>query len=110
MLNIMSINDRVDKDGVLDLIQKLEYNLSPMTFKVTYFTGWQKIFSADQFCDVELSQGNPTFMQWLDAYRGIEAYSLKHWADWYVDQFKMQWVDSKAYKESRKHTPEGTVH
>jgi len=106
----MNLNERVDKDGLLDLIQKLEYNYGKMTFKVTYFTGWEKIFSADQFCDVGLLAANPTFMQWLEAYRGIEAYSLKHWNEWYVDQFEMQWVDSKSYGGSQKHTPDGTVH
>jgi len=105
----MNLNERTDKNGVLDLIQKLEYNFSPMTFKATYFTGWQKVFSADQFCDVALMQANPTFMQWLEAYRGIEAYSLKHWAEWYVDQFEMQWVDSESYGDSLKHIPDGTV-
>ncbi len=87
----MNANQRVDKDGVLELIQKIEYNYSRMNFKVTYFTGWQRIFPAERFCDVGLLDGNPSMMQWLEAYRNIEQYSLENWKEWYFEKFDMRW-------------------
>ncbi len=98
--HIMSINDKTDKDGVLDLIQNLEYNYSLMHFKVTYFTGWIRVFPAEQFCDIELLDGNPSLMQWLEAYRSIEEYSLKHWKEWYFEKFDMRWLNENILEKN----------
>lgn len=91
----MNVNQRVDKDGVLNFIQKLEYNNAKRSFKVTYFTGWQRVFPASRFCDGSLLEGNPSLVQWLEAYRNIEQHSLDQWAAWYVDRFNMRWMYEK---------------
>jgi hypothetical protein len=84
-------NQRVDKDGCLDLIQKLEYNSLNMTFEITYFTGWEMRFDAGSFCTgLDMMVSDLTFRQMREAYTRIEMYSLEHWQEWYVDRFPMK--------------------
>ncbi len=84
-------NQRVDKDGCLNLIQKLEFDSLLRIFEVTYFTGWQMRFDADSFCtglDSEVS--TLTFQQMHEAHIRLEKYSLEHWKEWFVDRFYMK--------------------
>lgn len=91
MENAKELNQRVDKDGCLDLIQKLEYNYLTMTFEVTYFTGWEMRFDAGSFCTgLDMMVSDLTLKQMREAYTRIETYSLEHWQEWYVDRFHMK--------------------
>ncbi len=84
-------NQRVDKDGCLDLIQNIDFNNQFLTFEVTYFTGWKMTFSAEQFCTgIDLMFTDLTLRQMHEAYTRIEEYSLQHWAEWFVDRFPMK--------------------
>jgi len=79
----MNVNQRVDKDGVLNFIQSVEYIPHTKSFKVTYFTGWQHTFPAKQFCDTDMLESEPRLLQWFEVYRDIEKFSLNHWTEWY---------------------------
>lgn len=84
-------NQRVDKDGCLNLIQGLEYDYLNMTFEVTYFTGWKMRFDASSFCTgLDMMVSSLTFNQRHEAFTRIEIYSLEHWKEWYVDKFYMK--------------------
>ena len=84
-------NQRVDKDGCLDLIQKLEFDYLTMTFEITYFTGWKMRFDADSFCTgVDIMVPTLTLRQMHEAYTRLEKYSLEHWQEWFVDRFPMK--------------------
>ena len=84
-------NQRIDKDGCLDLIQKLEFDYLTMTFEITYFTGWKMRFDADSFCTgLDMMVSTLTFQQMHEAYTRLEKHSLEHWQEWFVDRFPMK--------------------
>lgn len=84
-------NQRVDKDGCLDLIQNIEFDSHVLTFEVTYFTGWKMTFSAEAFCTgIDIMYPTLTLRQMHEAYTRIEKYSLEHWKEWFVDRFQMK--------------------
>jgi len=86
-----AFNQRVDKDGCLDLIQQLEYDGQMMTFDVTFFTGWSMKFDAGSFCTgLDMMVSDLTLKQMREAYTRIEEYSLTHWKGWYVNRFAVR--------------------
>jgi hypothetical protein len=96
----MNVNQRVDKDGVLNFIQNVEYIPRTKSFKVTYFTGWQHTFLAKQFCDASLLECEPRVLQWFEVYRDIEAFSLDHWAGWYA-KFNKRWMYETDFEKNK---------
>jgi len=84
-------NQRVDKDGCLDLIQNLDFDPTDLTFEVTYFTGWKMRLNADSFCTgIDLMFPTLTLRQMHEAYTRIEKFSLEHWQEWFVNRFPMK--------------------
>ena len=88
--NAHAFNQRIDKDGCLDLIQKLDFHSQTMTFDVTYFTGWKMNFDADSFCTgLDMMVSDLTLKQMREAYTRIEEYSLEHWKEW-ISKFPLR--------------------
>lgn len=85
-----NFNQRVDKDGCLDLIQKLDFHYLTMTFDVRFFTGWSMKFDAESYCTgLDTMVSELTLKQMREAYTRIETFSLAHWKEW-VAQFPLR--------------------
>ena len=64
------------------LIQKMRYNYGGMWFEVNFFNGKERRFSTDHVCpSIDLMQGEPTRMQWLEAENNIEKFVLEHYLE-----------------------------
>lgn len=81
------LNQRVDKDGVLELIQKLRYDGNNSTFVVTFFNGLEKIILSELVVDEiiwsEPMGREPFILQAAEAKEAIEELALEQWQDWF---------------------------
>ena len=78
-------NQVVDEEGVLALIQKLEYDGYNSTFIATFFNGKKKVFlsemvTSEVIFDLETKQ----ITQNAEIRFNIEALALANWRKWFL--------------------------
>lgn len=76
-------NQRVDADGVLRLVQKMDYNSVHNYFTVQFFNGMTRRFPVDYIAPNLGRYGccYPTEADWLEAVHNIEQNALHNWKD-----------------------------
>lgn len=85
-------NQRVDQDGVLELVQKITYIGGESVFVVDYFNGQQKVFLSELVADEVIWDAHTEEIVGMQTIlKTIESYSLENWQEWfsgsYVEEF-----------------------
>lgn len=81
------VMQKVDKEGVLNLVQSIIYCYGNMTLEVTFFDGCVATFGADILIpDLGLTQNRLTPMNYYQAEQFLERYISAYW--WQIHNSK----------------------
>lgn len=89
----MGFNQRVDREGVPCLVQRMKFWYGDMTIEILFFNGKTHSFPVELFDGepgVGLLQQFPTRMQWLEIENNVNKMAEKRFTQWFPeDRFRL---------------------